>query len=105
MATLDNQPWYCNGSYLSSWLGCDSYLPTAADQVTMMQQNFGPSANPTMVANATSDFQSWLQTTGYDSTMNSLTSSSFPWQTVALVLGGVFALSLIGGGSPRRYGR
>lgn len=114
MPTLDS--WYCNGSFLSGWLGCPSGVLTASEQLDQMRGNFGGASDPTLVDEAVSNFGTYLDQTGYEKAINTLQCqdtllgcspfSNIPWSTVIGVVGvGIFALVAFGGGSPRRYGR
>lgn len=93
-ATLDNQPWYCNGSYLSGWLGCDKFLPSAADQQTMMYSNFGPGVPQQVQDVAVTDYGTWLSSVGYDQQLSMLESDSGSniWMYAAIGLGAVLLL-------------
>ena len=104
--TLDNQPWYCNGSILSGWLGCDKYLPTSEDQQQMMYQDFGPGVPQNVQDQAVQSFGSWLQSMGYDSTVQNLSGSSwFSSNWPVLAIGAVMGVLVLGDGGPKRYGR
>ena len=63
--------WYCG---LPGWISdrFSSCIPTAQDQVEIMQGNFGGSSDPGLVQQATSDWQGWLDSTGYDATVAEL---------------------------------
>ena len=99
--------WYCsgNGSYLDSILGCPSGILTAAEQATAMRGNFGNSSDPALVNQSVSSFSSWLQTTGYDSQIASLTGTT-NWMTYGLIgIGVIGVVVLLGDSGSRRYGR
>ncbi len=103
--------WYCNGSLLAGWLGCpETPVPSAQDQLDMMRGNFGGHSDPTLVNQAVNDFGVYLDNTGYDQTIKSMTNNDpfglgINWQVLligAFVIG--FGMSVLDSG-PRRYGR
>lgn len=64
-------PWYCDlPGFVSDRF--ESCIPTAEQQVAIMKENFGPGMDPNRVSQATSDYQSWLNSIAYDETRNKL---------------------------------
>ena len=96
--------WYCSlPSFFSDRIS--SCVPTAADQVTIMRGNFGPNADPVLVEGSLSEFEGWLDVTGYDDKIEELkVGDSFNFFPLLLGIG-VIGLALSMTSSPRRYGR
>lgn len=100
--------WYCSlPSFFSDRI--ESCIPTAEDQAAIMRGNFGKAANPYMVDAAVSDYQSWLDTTGYDSQVSSLVQQATDvsyGKFIALGVVAFVALTMfVSPHGPRRYGR
>ncbi len=68
-------PNFLANSLLGGWIGCnDPNVMTAAQQVANMRSNFGAAANPALVDTAVNDFAQYLDTSGYQTKIDSLTA-------------------------------
>lgn len=100
--------WYCGlPSFFSDRI--ESCVPTAADQVTIMQGNFGANSNPAMVNQAISDWQDWLAISEYDKNVADKVEGAKSSSMVNLVGLGLIAFvaltMVVGAHGPSRYGR
>lgn len=109
--------WYCQGP---SWVTnrISSCVPTAADQLTIMRGNFGPSADPVLVDKAVNDFSTYLDTSSYDATVGAAKCqdsivncslkdllSNYPMWILGAAVGLVLLIPMASDDRPRRYGR
>jgi hypothetical protein len=107
-----NPDWYCNGSFLSGWLGCPSGVLTKQEQLDAMRGNFGSSADPNLVDQAVSNFGTYLDQSGYEAEVAKLTCQdsllgcspfgNIPWSTIGWIGLGVVGFVMLTSGSPRR---
>ncbi len=100
--------WYCGlPSFFSDRI--ESCIPTAGDQAAIMRGNFGKASNPYMVDASVSDYQSWLDTIGYDKQVSDLVQQGKNTSYINFaILGGIAFIALtmiVSPHGPRRYGR
>lgn len=107
---------FCNGSYLSGWLGCDNSIATKEDLLAQQRANFGPNMPQSVVNQAVADTGQWLDDTHYTDTINQLKAQDSWFGGVGsslnlssyiplLVAIGIVGIAAIGSGQARRYGR